>query len=303
MKNFPALVLTALPAWLLAWPCLAEMKLTPTPMDAATTSLAAKPASKVWDHKAYVKAWGQSGRWPPMNKQEFMKVQARKEKALKQVEARLKRRFGHADGEVLRAFSEVPREFFCYQWEKKFSFARQAYEIPAKTWAIGWGSALSDYLGQAYMVQMANPKPGDVCLEIGTGSGFNAALLSRLVSQSYSIEIIKPLGKGVRRLFKPLGYNNVKTRVGDGFFGWPEVKGGFDIIMVTCAAQYTPPALLKQLKKGGRLIIPIGQPFKHRQVLYMYTMDEQGKVHSKKYSNYYFIPMTGEIQKHKHKKK
>ena len=109
--------------------------------------------------------------------------------------------------------------------------------------------------------------------------------------------IIEPLGTSVAKIFKPLGYTNIETRVGDGFFGWPEVKGGFDIIIVTCAAQYVPPALFEQLKPGGRMVIPIGQPFKKGQVLYLYTKDENGRIHSRKDVGVYFIPMTGEAIK------
>jgi protein-L-isoaspartate(D-aspartate) O-methyltransferase len=162
---------------------------------------------------------------------------------------------------------------------------------------VGWGSALSDYEGQVYMTQLARPLPTHTVLEIGTGSGYQIALLSRLVQSAYSIEIVKPLGEAVEKIFAPLGYTNVHTRTGDGYFGWPEVEGGFDTIMVTCAAQYVPPALLAQLKPGGRLIIPIGQPFKHGQFLYVYRKDKQGKVHSTKVVGMYFVPMTGSIQK------
>ena len=95
------------------------------------------------------------------------------------------------------------------------------------------------------------------------------------------------------KIFAPLGYSNVQTRVGDGYFGWPEVTGGFDIIIVTCAAQYAPPDLFKQLKPGGRMIIPIGQPFKRGQVLFVYTKDADGKIHSKRDVGVFFIPMTG----------
>ena len=96
-----------------------------------------------------------------------------------------------------------------------------------------------------------------------------------------------------KRIFAPLGYSNVETRVGDGFFGWPEVQGGFDSIIVTCAAQYVPPALIQQIKPGGRLVIPIGQPFRRGQFLYIYTKDEDGRVRSRKDVGVYFIPMTG----------
>ncbi len=145
------------------------------------------------------------------------------------------------------------------------------------------------------MTQVAQPQPGDVTLEIGTGSGFQSALLSRIVRKAHTIEIIQPLGTAVDRIFRPLGYDNVEGRVGDGYYGWPEVKGGFDIIMVTCVAEYVPPALFQQLKPGGRLIIPIGQPFRRGQVLYIYTKDSAGKIHSRRDVGVFFIPMTGVI--------
>ena len=143
------------------------------------------------------------------------------------------------------------------------------------------------------MTQVCKPQPGDVTLEVGTGSGFQSSLLSRIVKKAYSIEIIEPLGSAVGKIFAPLGYDNVETRVGDGYFGWPEVKDGFDMIIVTCAAQYAPPDLFKQLKPGGRMLIPIGQPFKRGQILYVYTKDAEGKVHSRKDVGVFFIPMTG----------
>jgi protein-L-isoaspartate(D-aspartate) O-methyltransferase len=147
------------------------------------------------------------------------------------------------------------------------------------------------------MTQLLRPKPGMVSLEVGTGSGFQSSLLSRIVSRAYSIEIIEPLGQAVSHIFRPLGYDNIETRVGDGYYGWPEVTGGFDVIIVTCAAEFAPPDLFKQLKPGGRMIIPIGQPFKRGQVLYVYTKDANGKIHSRRDVGVFFIPMTGAIQK------
>ena len=110
-------------------------------------------------------------------------------------------------------------------------------------------------------------------------------------------EIVEPLGHAVSKIFAPLGYDNVHTRVGDGYYGWPEVAGGFDVIIVTCAAQYAPPELFKQMKPGGRMIIPIGQPFKRGQVLYVYTKDADGKIHSRRDVGVFFIPMTGAMMK------
>ncbi len=262
---------------------------------------AAVDASKPeWTFERYQTAMKESGRKPGINEQTFAELQVRKKEAFKIVETYLKERLGKVDPAVLRAFDELPREYFHYHYQNNRSFADVAYEDTrekVKPWAIGWGSALSDYLGQAYMTQLTKPTSESVALEIGTGSGYQSALLSRIVKKVYSIEIVEPLGQAVSKIYKPLGYENLATRVGDGFFGWPEVKGGFDIIIVTCAAQYVPPALIEQLKPGGRLIIPVGQPFKKGQVLYIYTKDADGRVHSKKDVGVFFIPMTGAIEK------
>jgi protein-L-isoaspartate(D-aspartate) O-methyltransferase len=251
-----------------------------------------------WTYARYQAAMKESGRKPGIGEKTFAEIQERRKEGLQIVEKYLTERLGKADPAVLRAFAEVPREYYHYNYQTDSSIASVAWEIEnIKPWAIGFGSALSDYLGQAYMTQLTHPAPDKVALEIGTGSGFQSSVLSRIVKKMYSIEIIEPLGQGVGRIYKPLGYDNVETRVGDGFFGWPEVKGGFDIIIVTCAAQYIPPALIEQLKPGGRMIIPVGQPFKKGQILYVVTKDEKGQVRTKKDVGVYFIPMTGAIQK------
>ena len=248
----------------------------------------------------YAEAMRKSGRPTDITESQFAAIQARKPAAMKRIEDYLTARLGTADPAVMRAFQEVPREYYHYSYPDHRSEAGVAYEADPKPWALGYGSALSDYLGQAYMTQVCKPKPGDVTLEIGTGSGFQSSLLSRIVKRSYSIEIIEPLGRAVGKVFAPLGYDNVESRVGDGYFGWPEVQGGFDIIIVTCAAQYVPPELLKQLKPGGRMLLPIGQPFKRGQLLYVYNKDEDGKVHSRKDVGVFFIPMTGAMMKTAH---
>lgn len=252
-----------------------------------------------WSFSAFQEAMRQSGRPTGLSERDFAAVQARKAQALADIEQYLKRRFGKADPDVLRAFRELPREYFHYNYQNRQAFATNSYEPKPKPWAIGYGSALSDYLGQAYMTQLSRPKPGETVLEIGTGSGFQSSLLSRIVKDVYSVEIIKPLGTEVAKIYKPLGLENVHTRVGDGYFGWPEVSGGFDIIMVTCVARYVSPELLRQLKPGGRLIVPIGQPFKKGQVLYVFTKDKSGRVHSRKDMGVFFIPMTGRIMQGK----
>jgi protein-L-isoaspartate(D-aspartate) O-methyltransferase len=253
-------------------------------------------AQQRWDYSVYQKAVTESGRvLGAVDERGFLAAQQRKQKVLDEIQAMLARDFGSADPAVMKAFMEVPREYFMYDYEGGRNLGAAAYELPAREWKIGYGSVLTDFVMQAYMTAKCRPKPTDVSLEIGTGSGFQSALLSRIVKQAYTVEIITALGDKVRTLYGPLGYTNVSTRVGDGFFGWPEVEGGFDIIIVTAQAPFVPPALLAQLKKGGRMIIPIGQPWKP-QFLYSFTKDAQGKVHTQRDVTTLFIPMTGEIQ-------
>ena len=259
---------------------------------------APRAAQATWTRQAFEAAMHKSGRPVELTDAQFAVIQARKPAALALIQTYLKEHLQTADPAVLQAFDTVPREYFQYNYADRRTFCGETYETEPKPWAIGYGSALSDYLGQAYMTQVCRPMAGDVTLEIGTGSGFQSSLLSRIVKHAYTIEIIEPLGAATAKLWNPLGYDNISSRVGDGYFGWPEVKDGFDIIIVTCAAQYPPPDLFKQLKPGGRMVIPIGQPFKRGQVLYIYTKDDAGKVHSKRDVGVFFIPMTGAMMSH-----
>ena len=271
-----------------------------TLLAASGAALLASPSradTPAWTRAAYMEAMAKSGRPVDLSEAQFQAIQKRKPAAMKLIESYLTSHLGSADPAVLAAFQAVPREYYHYQYDNKRATPGDAYEENPKPWALGYGSALSDYLGQAYMTQVLAPKPEHVTLEIGTSSGFQSSLLSRMVKTSYSIEIIEPLGRAVGKIYEPLGYDNVHTRVGDGYFGWPEVEGGFDRIIITCAAQYAPPELFKQLKPGGKALIPIGQPFKRGQFLYVYTKDEDGKIHSKKDVGVFFIPMTGKMMK------
>lgn len=286
-------VATALGAPILAAASQAMAQTPPAP----TTSTAVDVAKGGWTHQTFEAAMRASGRPVTISEAEFVAIQARRPAALALTESYLKTHLGHADPAVLAAFATVPREYYQYNYERQVALAGDTYEAEPKPWAIGYGSALSDYLGQAYMTQVLKPAPGQTTLEIGTGSGYQSSVLSRIVDKAYSIEIIAPLGKAVHNIFAPLGYDNVHSRVGDGYYGWPEVEGGFDRIIVTCAAEYAPPNLFKQLKPGGIMLIPIGQPFKRGQFLYVYTKDEHGKIHSRRDVGVYFIPMTGAIMK------
>ncbi len=283
-----------------AIPHLSRRTLLGLAASAAVAPRAFAAGTPAWTRDAFEEAMRKSGRPIDLTQAQFDAIQARKPAAIAKIEAYLKERLGSADPAVIRAFQAVPREYYHYNYADHRAESGDAYESDPKPWALGYGSALSDYLGQAYMTQVCKPTATDVTLEIGTGSGFQSSLLSRIVKKAYSIEIIEPLGHAVAKLWAPLGYDNVESRVGDGYFGWPEVTGGFDIIIVTCAAQYTPPDLFRQLKPGGRMIIPIGQPFKRGQVLYIYTKDTEGKVHSKRDVGVFFIPMTGAMMNRPH---
>ncbi len=272
----PALAQTATPpAPSTAAPAAAPQPAPPpaiaaTAPESTTLSVPMTPNSQPWTRAAFTAAMEASGRPVSLTDAQFDAIQARKAPAMKSIADYLKMRLGHADPLVLAAFQALPREYYHYNYAEHRSTCGDAYDQPPKPWALGYGSALSDYLGQAYMTQVIAPKPGEISLEIGTA---------------------------VKKIFAPLGYDNITTRVGDGYYGWPEVQGGFDLIIVTCAAQYAPPALFAQLKPGGRMIIPIGQPFKQGQVLFVYHKDAAGKIHSRRDMGVFFIPMTGTMMK------
>ncbi|MEX2118215.1 MAG: protein-L-isoaspartate(D-aspartate) O-methyltransferase [Pirellulales bacterium] len=154
---------------------------------------------------------------------------------------------------------------------------------------IGEGQTISPPFIVAYMTEQLDPQPADTVLEIGTGSGYQAAVLSPLVRTVYSIEIVKPLGERASRTLKRLKYDNVFTKVGDGYQGWPE-HAPFDKIIVTCSPENVPQALVEQLKEGGRMIIPLGE--RYQQTLYLFRKQD-GKLVSEVLLPTLFVPMTG----------
>ncbi|NOY42195.1 MAG: protein-L-isoaspartate(D-aspartate) O-methyltransferase [Planctomycetes bacterium] len=183
---------------------------------------------------------------------------------------------------VLRSMRTTPRHLFVLG-----RFRQQAYLDAALP--IGDRQTISPPFVVAYMTQELDPKPTDRVLEIGTGSGYQAAVLSPLVSEVFTIEIVEPLGRRAQRTLKRLRYDNVHARVGDGFQGWPE-EAPFDKIMVTCSPEDIPERLVEQLKEGGTMIIPVGE--RYQQNLFRITKRD-GKLHREALRATLFVPMTG----------
>ncbi|HEU0188945.1 MAG TPA: protein-L-isoaspartate(D-aspartate) O-methyltransferase [Gallionella sp.] len=156
---------------------------------------------------------------------------------------------------------------------------------------IGHGQTISQPFVVAMMTDLMKVKEGDRVLEIGTGSGYQAAVLAEIAGSVYTIEIIEPLGNEATERLKKLGYRNVETRVGDGYYGWPEAAP-FDSIIVTAAASHVPPPLLKQLKPGGRMVIPLGAQFM-TQYLMLVEKKPDGTVTSRQMLPVAFVPLTG----------
>jgi len=186
---------------------------------------------------------------------------------------------------VLDAFRTVPRHEFLPPGTQ-----RQAYDdesIP-----IGEGQTITPPYDVAFMTEVLDPKPTDTVYEVGTGSGYQSAILSRLVKDVYSVEIHAPLSKRATQVHKKLGYTNIHTRVGDGYAGWPEAAP-FDAVIVTCAPTKVPQPLFDQLKEGGRMVIPIGDRFNQRVHL---IIKKDGKRVDRVLKPTLFVPMTGRDQ-------
>jgi protein-L-isoaspartate(D-aspartate) O-methyltransferase len=194
-----------------------------------------------------------------------------------------------SDRGVLDAMGRVPRHLFVPPQYRDLAY--EDYPLP-----IGEGQTISQPYIVALMTQSLSLKEGHKVLEIGTGSGYQAAVLAELKTRVFSIEIAPRLAERAAAGLRELGYKDVRVKSGDGFFGWPE-EAPFDGIIVTAAAPRIPPLLVDQLKEGGRLIIPLGDPGGF-QVLTLATKT-RGKLKTKEISGVRFVPMTGEVQKKK----
>ncbi|MDD8032179.1 MAG: protein-L-isoaspartate(D-aspartate) O-methyltransferase, partial [Acidobacteriota bacterium] len=190
---------------------------------------------------------------------------------------------------VLRALKEVPRHLFVPEGYRKEAY--EDYPLP-----IGEGQTISQPYMVALMTEVAEIKPGDKVLEIGTGSGYQAAILSQLTDQVYSIEIREPLANMANQLLSSLAYEGISVRWADGYFGWPE-EAPFDAILVTCAANHIPPPLFQQLKEGGRLVIPVGSTVFYQTLTLVKKVKDKPVI--RQLLDVRFVPMVGEIEKEK----
>lgn len=190
---------------------------------------------------------------------------------------------GVTNERVLTAMRKVPREQFVPEKMRARSYTDRP--LP-----IGYDQTISQPYIVAFMTEKLELKPTDRVLEIGTGSGYQAAILGELAAEVYSIEIIEPLGKGAEETLKRLGYKNVHVKIGDGYKGWPE-HAPFDAVIVTCAPDHVPQPLAEQLRDGGRIIIPVGKA--GAQELFLLEKKD-GKLRQRAVLPVRFVPMTGE---------
>jgi protein-L-isoaspartate(D-aspartate) O-methyltransferase len=186
------------------------------------------------------------------------------------------------DPRVMAAIDRVSREDFVSPDLKACAYENGP--LP-----IGYGQTISQPYIVALMTDLLQLEPAHVVLEVGTGSGYQAAVLSQLVKQVYTIERIQALGEATAANLKTLGYSNVTCRIGNGCEGWPE-HAPYDAIMVTAAATHIPPALIEQLKPGGRLVIPVGLPHLPQELM-LVEKDEQGDIHTRDILGVAFVPL------------
>jgi len=187
--------------------------------------------------------------------------------------------------DVMRSLGTVERHKFVPARQQRFAYENRP--LP-----IGHGQTISQPYIVALMTDLIEPDRDFVVLEIGTGSGYQAAILAKLVTHVYSIEIIEALAEEAGTRLSSLGYSNVTTKLGDGYYGWEE-HAPYDAIVVTAAASHVPPPLVRQLKPGGRMIIPIGGRFMTQQLLLLNKTDDD-EIITRQIAAVRFVPLTGE---------
>ena len=188
---------------------------------------------------------------------------------------------GRIDPRVMEVMGRVPRHLFV-------PAAQQPRAYDDRPLPIGHGQTISQPFIVALMTDLLKLEPGDTVLEIGTGCGYQSAVLAELAKDVYTIEIVEPLGRTAAATLERLGYSNVHARIGDGYRGWPE-RAPFDAIIVTAAPDHVPPALIEQLKPGGHLVIPVGRL---AQQLIVITKSEDGRTARREIAPVQFVPLT-----------
>jgi protein-L-isoaspartate(D-aspartate) O-methyltransferase len=227
---------------------------------------------------------------PPKPPAAADRVHERQEMVVAQISGAADGRRAIKNEAVLEAMRVVPRHAFVPAAEQRHAYA----DTPLP---IGHGQTISQPYIVALMSELLELRPEQKVLEIGTGSGYQAAVLSHLTPHVYTIEIIEPLARAAEKALAAQGYSDVKCRTGDGYFGWAE-QAPFDAIIVTCAAGHLPPPLWDQLKPGGRIVVPIGGPFEVQRLVVL-TKTPQGQRRSKTILPVAFVPMTGEMERRK----
>ena len=187
------------------------------------------------------------------------------------------------DPRVMEAVRKVPRDAFVPPNMKSAAFENGP--LP-----IGYGQTISQPYIVALMTDLLAPEAEHRILEIGTGSGYQTAILSQLCSKVYSLEVVAELGAIAADVFKRLGYHNIEMRIGDGYQGWSE-HAPYDGIIVTAAATHIPSALVEQLRPGGRMVIPVGLPYSHQELMLL-RKDQQGKTLTKSVLGVAFVPLV-----------
>ena len=195
---------------------------------------------------------------------------------------------GVSDPRVIKSMLQTDRHEFVLPKYRRLAYFDMS--LP-----IGGEQTISSPFIVSYMTETIDPQPTDKVLEIGTGSGFQAAILSPLVDEVYTIEIVESLGRRAARLLKRLKYDNVHVKVGDGFKGWPE-HAPFDKIVVTCSPEDVPTPLIEQLREGGKMVIPTGE--RYQQTLYLFTR-KNGKLTKEALRPTLFVPMTGAAEENR----
>ena len=183
------------------------------------------------------------------------------------------------------AMASVPRHEFVPERQRDNAYDNRPL-------GIGHGQTISQPYMVAVMTDLIKPEPEHRVLEVGTGSGYQAAILAQLVDKVFTIEIIEPLGRSAAERFQAMGYENIIPRIGDGYYGWQE-EAPFDAIVVTAAASHVPPPLVEQLKPGGHMVIPVGSRFLTQQLM-LISKDQDGRVTTRQILPVAFVPLTGE---------